>query len=138
MVKYILIGAGFCSLGIGIVGIFVPILPTTPFVLLAASLFMKSSDRLYRWIRSHPRLGRYIDNYVNRGGITPKDKAVSIGLLWLTLGVTAAFAMDSLVMRLILLGVALGVTAHLLLIKTLRDGPSAGEKDKEPKPSEDA
>jgi len=54
MLKYVLIGAGFCSLGLGIAGIFLPVLPTTPFMLLAASCFFKSSDRLYGWIRSHP------------------------------------------------------------------------------------
>lgn len=127
MGRYIMIGAGICSLGLGIAGIFLPVLPTTPFILLAASLFMKSSDRLYRWIRSHPRLGRYIDNYLNLKGITAKDKAVSITVLWLTLGATATFAVDSLFMRLLLAAVAIGVTTHLLLIKTLKE--KAGEEE---------
>ncbi len=128
MVKYLLIGAGFCSLGIGIAGIFLPVLPTTPFILLAASLFMKGSDRLYRWLRGHPWLGRYIDNYLNRKGITARDKAVSIAILWLTLGLTALFAVDSTFMRLLLGLVALGVTAHLALMRTLRDVPDTEDR----------
>lgn len=120
MGKYILIGAGFCSLGLGVAGIFIPVLPTTPFILLAASCFMKSSDRLYRWIRRHRTLGRYIDNYLNRHGITARDKLLSIALLWAMLGAAAAFAVESSLMRGILALVGVGVTAHLALIRTLK------------------
>lgn len=119
MTKYLLIGAGFCSLGLGVAGIFLPVLPTTPFILLAASLFMKSSYRLYRWIRSHRVFGGYIDNYLNRHGITARQKAFSIAALWLTLGAAAVFAVDSLFMRALFGAVAVGVTIHLVMIKTL-------------------
>ncbi len=80
---------------------------------------MKSSDRLYRWIRRHPALGKYIDDYLVRRGITAGAKAVSIALLWLMLSATALFATDSLAMRLVLAAVAVGVTVHLLLLRTL-------------------
>ncbi|MBN2811236.1 MAG: YbaN family protein [Spirochaetales bacterium] len=119
--RYALIGAGFCSLGFGVAGIFLPVLPTTPFLLLSASCFMKSSDRLYAWIRSHPTLGKYITDYLTHRAITKKNKIVSISFLWAMLGATAVFATESLVVRLILACVGAGVTIHLSLMKTLKE-----------------
>lgn len=132
MLKYVLIGAGFCSLGLGIAGIFLPVLPTTPFMLLAASCFFKSSDRLYDWIRSHPAFGAYIDNYLTHRAISRRNKTVSVSVLWLTLGLSAAFATDSGLIRIILLLVGAGVTVHLLLIKTLPEDSCAENADDEP------
>lgn len=64
MRKYFLIAAGFLSLGTGIIGIFIPVLPTTPFLLLAATCFIKSSKKLYQWLIDHRVFGKYIENYI--------------------------------------------------------------------------
>jgi len=82
MLKYILIAIGLVSLGAGIVGIFIPVLPTTPFVLLSAALFIRSSDRLYRWLVSNRLVGRYVRDFRERGGMTLRAKLSSIALMW--------------------------------------------------------
>ncbi|MBU2533442.1 MAG: YbaN family protein [Alphaproteobacteria bacterium] len=66
--------AGVLSLAIGLIGIVVPLLPTTPFVLLAAYCFQKGSDRLHRWLLEHPRFGPLIHEWRERGAIPPRAK----------------------------------------------------------------
>ncbi|MBN2159910.1 MAG: YbaN family protein [Spirochaetes bacterium] len=82
MLNYILIFFGLVSLAAGIIGIFVPVLPTTPFLLLAAALFIRSSDRLYRWLISNRLLGGYIRDFRERGGMTAGAKLSAIALMW--------------------------------------------------------
>ena len=75
---------GLISLGLGILGAFLPVLPTTPLLLLAAALFLRSNKRLYDWLMNHPRLGTYISNFMEHKSIPLRVKIVSITLLWLT------------------------------------------------------
>lgn len=115
--RRILIGAGTLSTGLGIIGIFVPILPTTPFLLLAAACYMRSSERLYRWLINNRIFGAYVRNYIEGKGMPVKIKMFTILLLWLTIALTVAFAVENMVVRIILLCVAVGVTAHIALIR---------------------
>ena len=115
--RRILIGAGTLSTGLGIIGIFVPILPTTPFLLLAAACYMRSSERFYRWLIDNRIFGAYVRNYIEGRGMPIKIKISTILLLWLTIALTVAFAVENMVVRIILLCVAVGVTAHIALIK---------------------
>ena len=110
--------AGIVSIGIGMVGVFVPLLPTTPFLLLAAACFVRSSDRLYRWLLGHRWLGPYLRDYRERRAITNRARVVVLLLLWGTLGYSAFGATDSLWVRLALLAVGLGVTVHVLRLRT--------------------
>jgi len=119
MKRYFLIGAGFCSLALGVAGIFLPVLPTTPFLLLSASCFLKSSKRLYLWRVSHPQLGPYISNYLKYRAVTARAKVVSITLLWLTIGSTIVFFVDKTFVRVLLALIAAGVTVHLAKLRTL-------------------
>jgi uncharacterized membrane protein YbaN (DUF454 family) len=119
VLRWLLMGAGTLSLGIGIVGIFLPLLPTTPFVLLAAILYSRSSKRFHHWLLYNKLFGRFIRNYLSGKGIPLSAKIVSIALLWITLGTTAIFFVSMLVIRIILLLVGVGVSVHLLLIPTL-------------------
>lgn len=82
LLRYLLLLVGWLSLLLGSIGIFVPLLPTTPFLLLAAACFLRSSERLYRWLLSHPRLGPYIEGYLSGRGIPKRAKWYSLLLMW--------------------------------------------------------
>jgi uncharacterized membrane protein YbaN (DUF454 family) len=115
--KIILISTGTLMVGIGIFGIFIPILPTTPFLLIAAALYARSSDRFYNWLLNNKIFGRYIKNYREGKGIPLKLKIFIIALLWLTIGISAFFAIDILWVRIILGIIAVGVTIHIIRIR---------------------
>jgi hypothetical protein len=115
--RKLLIGAGTLSTGLGIIGIFIPILPTTPFLLLAAACYMRSSERFYRWLISNRIFGAYVRNYIEGKGISIRIKVLTILVLWLTIGLTATFGVQNMVIRIVLICVALGVTTHIILIK---------------------
>ena len=116
--KGLLIFAGTVSTAIGIIGIFVPILPTTPFLLLAAACYLRSSRRLYNWLLNNRLFGAYVRNYLDGRGMPRKIKIATILLLWITIACSIIFAVQALVIRVILLVVAVGVTVHIMLIKT--------------------
>jgi uncharacterized membrane protein YbaN (DUF454 family) len=115
-----LMSAGLLSVGLGAAGIFLPVLPTTPFLLLAAACFMRSSDRLYEWLLTNRWFGSYIRNYREHKAITKRTKAVTIVLLWGTIGYTAFGVVSSWTLRTLLLVIAAAVTAHVLSFRTLR------------------
>ncbi len=110
--------AGFLTLGTGVVGIFIPVLPTTPFLLLAAACFLKSSKKLYTWLTAHKVFGKYIENYIKYKAVSRNSKIVSIAVLWAVLSISL-FASDSLHIKLFLLIIGVGVTCHLVLLKSL-------------------
>ena len=116
--KGLLIFAGTVFTAIGIIGIFVPILPTTPFLLLAAACYLRSSRRLYNWLLNNRFFGAYVRNYLDGRGMPRKIKIATILLLWITIACSIIFAVQALVIRVILLVVAVGVTVHIMLIKT--------------------
>ncbi|MBR2856155.1 MAG: YbaN family protein [Bacteroidales bacterium] len=118
--KILLTILGLISLGLGIVGMFLPVLPTTPLLLLAAALFLRSNDRLYDWLMNHPRLGPYISNFLKHKAIPLKVKIISISMLWLTLLYCAIFVAGHWALRLLFLAIATGVTIHILSYKTLK------------------
>ena len=110
---------GVLSVGLGTVGILVPLLPTTPFFLLAAACFVRSSDRLYRWLITQRILGPYIRNYREHRAVTWQAKAVTLVLLWAVIGYSAFGVVRLQALRIVLLLVAVAVTAHVLSLKTL-------------------
>jgi len=105
------------STGLGIIGIFVPILPTTPFLLLAAACYMRSSERFYRWLISNRVFGVYVRNYIEGRGMPIRIKILTVLLLWLTIGLTVTFGVQNVVIRIVLICVAIGVTTHIILIR---------------------
>ena len=116
--RLLLIGCGTISVGIGVVGAFVPLLPTTPFLLLAAFLYGRSSERFYKWLVGNRWIGDYLRRYYERHCMTRRHKAFTLALLWTVIGLSAAFVVSEWWARLLLAAVAVGVTAHLLWIKT--------------------
>jgi uncharacterized membrane protein YbaN (DUF454 family) len=120
--RRLLIGAGTLSTGLGIIGIFVPILPTTPFLLLAAACYMRSSERFYRWLINNRIFGAYVRNYIEGKGMPVKIKMFTILLLWLTSALSIVFGVQNIVIKIVLICIAVGVTAHIALIKSRRAG----------------
>lgn len=120
MVNIILTVLGLVSLGLGILGIFLPVLPTTPLLLLAAALFLRGNRRLYDWLLNHPKLGPYITNFMKYKAIPLKIKVIAVTALWLTLLYCAIFVAEHWAFRLFFIAIAVGVTIHILSYKTLR------------------
>ena len=117
MKRRLLIVAGTISTGLGIIGIFVPILPTTPFLLLAAACYMRSSERFYRWLLNNRIFGAYVRNYIEGRGMPIRIKIFTILLLWATIGLSVAFAVQNLAVRIVLICIAIGVTIHVCRIR---------------------
>ena len=115
--KRLLLGAGTLCTGLGIIGVFVPILPTTPFLLLAAACYMRSSERFYHWLIDNRVFGGYVRNYIEGRGMPVRIKIPTILLLWLAIGLSIAFAVQDTVIRIVLICVAVGVTVHIVLIR---------------------
>jgi uncharacterized membrane protein YbaN (DUF454 family) len=115
-----LVFAGTCFLALGILGVFLPLLPTTPFLLLAVACYARSSKRFYYWLLNNRLFGSYIKNYHEGRGISLKLKVITLALLWGTITYSAFFVVDALYWRIILLVIAVGVTIHILKTRTLR------------------
>ena len=119
-VKIILTIIGLITLGLGIAGIFVPVLPTTPFLLLSATLFLKSNRKLYDWLMNHPKLGPYISNFLEHKAIPLRVKILSISILWITLLYCTFFVTEKWPLQVLFITIAVGVTIHILSYKTLK------------------
>ena len=119
-VLFITLGSIFVLLGL--IGIFIPIFPTTPFLLLAAYFYARSSNRALMWLLNHRWFGVYLRNYREKRGMTAQHKLITLSLLWLSIGLTAIFLVESIWVRLLLIAIASGVTAHLLRINTCSPG----------------
>jgi len=117
--RWLLASIGVLSVGLGILGILLPLLPTTPFLLLAAACFVRSSDGLYRWLITQRILGPYIRNYREHRAISWQAKAVTLVLLWAVIGYSAFGVVRLQALRIVLLLVAVAVTVHVLSLKTL-------------------
>ncbi len=117
--RAVLIAAGCVALGLGILGIPLPVLPTTPFLLLAAWCFARSSERLHRWLLTNRLFGKYIRDYTEHRGIPRRVKVYTLVLLWATISLSAFGAVDAWWIRLLLFAVAIGVSVHIFRIKTL-------------------
>jgi hypothetical protein len=119
-IRIILIATGTFFVGLGIIGIFMPVLPTTPFLLLAAACYARSSQRFYDWLLTNKWFGNYIRNYLQGKGVSLKIKILTIAILWLTIGCSVIFAVHVFIIRLILILIAVGVTIHILSVRTLK------------------
>ena len=118
VIRALLVICGTVCVGLGVFGIFIPVLPTTPFLLLAAACYARGSERFYRWLMNNRWCGDYIRNYREGKGISLRHKICAIALLWLTIGYTAVWVVRPLWLRILLCGIAAGVTVHLAMIRT--------------------
>jgi uncharacterized protein len=111
---------GTVSLGLACVGIVLPLLPTTPFLLLSAACYLKSSKRMHNWLLNHKLFGQYIKNYLEGKGISLRAKAISLAFLWTTICFSALLLMPLLIVQVILLVVGVAVTVHIILMPTFK------------------
>ena len=118
--KLALILAGSVFLVLGILGIFLPLLPTTPFLLLAAACYFRSSERFYNWLINNKWLGSYIKDYREKKSIPIKIKVITLSILWLAIGYSVFFVVNIFLLKVILILIATGVTIHILSLRTLK------------------
>ena len=118
--KGIFIVAGTISLGLGAVGVFLPILPTTPFLLLSAACYYKGSERMHRWLLSNKLFGSYIRNYKEGKGISLTAKILTLFLLWITIFFSAFYMIRNFPIQIVLFAIAIAVTIHVITLPTFR------------------
>lgn len=115
------VALGTVLVALGVIGIALPLLPTTPFLLAAAACYLRGSERMHHWLPNHRWFGPYIRNYLEGRGIPRRTKALAILLLWVTITSSAWLFVSHWALRLLLFIIAIGVTAHLLRMKTVRE-----------------
>ena len=119
LLNYLCTILGFLCVGFAVLGIFLPVLPTTPWLLLAAWLFYKGNPKMRIWLLNNKYLGPYIHNYIKYRAIPLKSKIISISMLWITI-LFSVYIVNPIWLKILLLCIAVGVTIHLLMIKTLK------------------
>jgi uncharacterized membrane protein YbaN (DUF454 family) len=112
------ITGGFLCVILAFIGIFVPLMPTTAFLLLAAFLFSRSSKRALHWLEYNRLFGKYIRDYRAGRGIPLPQKIITLAILWISILLTIIYAIENHWVEILLLGVAVGVTIHLARLKT--------------------
>lgn len=118
--KWCLLTAGALSTALAVIGIFLPLLPTVPLLLLAAACFARSSEKCHRWLVEHNRLGPLISGYLEGSGIPRRARNIAILLLWLTISLSALLV-PLLWVKLLLFTVAIGVSLYLLSLPVLEN-----------------
>ena len=130
LMKAVLFGCGTLCVVLGVIGIFLPLMPTTVFLLLAAACYARSSERFHRKLVEHKWLGPYI----KRRGLTVRQKVTIVSVLWAGLIASMIFSMNAIWLRLILAAIGVAVTAHVVRLPafspTITDSwaPAAGER----------
>ena len=116
--KGLLITIGWLSVILGVMGIFLPLLPTTPFLLLAAACFVRSSPRFYQWLVQHPWLGRYVLAYLEGSGIPKRAKYITIFMIFSTMSLSI-YLVPLTWVKFLLVGIGLCVSIYILKQPTL-------------------
>ena len=112
--RYVLMGLGWICVGLGVIGIFLPLLPTTPFILLAAALFARSSPRFERWLIEHPRFGKPLNDWRRDGAIGRSAKILAISMMAVSYLVLWLFGSPIIWVRLLVAGILLCCAAFIL------------------------
>lgn len=130
ILRYALFVVGCLSVALGVLGIFLPLLPTTPFILLAGACFARSSESFYRWITSHPRFGPMIANYLAGRGLPRKAKRMALLLMWTSITVGCLWV-DFVWARVAMLLTAAAVSLYILRLPTLEADTNTAAKPSE-------
>lgn len=115
--RVVLFAVGSVFLAAGLVGIVVPVLPTTPFLILTAACYARSSLRCHRWLVTNRVFGRYLNDYLCGRGVSWRVRAGALVFLWTMIALSVVFFVDSTWLRVLLLVIAVGVTVHVSLLK---------------------
>jgi len=116
--RLLLIAAGWVSTALAVLGLFLPLLPTVPLLLLAAACFARGSERCYRWLLDHRHLGPLVNGYLGGKGIPRRAKWTAIGLVWLSIPLTVLLVTAPVAVKVALLLIGLGITVYLLRLPT--------------------
>jgi uncharacterized membrane protein YbaN (DUF454 family) len=116
--RALLIVAGTISLIFAAIGVVIPLIPTTPLLLLAVACYCRSSERLYTWLINNRWFGEYIRNYREGKGIPLKTKMLAVTVLCATISVSVVFLVPILLVQVLLLAIAIAVSAHILRLPT--------------------
>ena len=111
--RLLYLSVGFVALGLGIIGAFLPLLPTTVFILLAAWAFAQSSERFHRMLLEHQRFGPIIHRWQNGKCISRKTKVVAVGSIIVTFAISIYFVRESLLLILLLLTIMFSLLAFI-------------------------
>ncbi|HEX2936802.1 MAG TPA: YbaN family protein [Bacteroidales bacterium] len=117
-VKSLFLFIGISSLVLGFIGIFLPVLPTTPFILLAAYCFAKSSERFHNYIMQHKLFGKMVSDFYEKRIIPVKTKIIALTLMWATLLLSVIFFMPYIWVKWVVIGIGVAVTAYLLSFRS--------------------
>lgn len=117
--RIILIICGWIFVGLGIIGVFLPVMPTTIFLILAAGCFARSSEKFYYWLINNKYLGRYIKDYMEQRGMPLRAKIVAITMINVVIGYSVFFAVKTLWVQVLLVIIAVSLTVYLISIKTI-------------------
>ena len=128
MKKSILVICGNLAVVLGIAGIFLPLLPTTPFLLLAAACYVRSSERLYQWLTTNRWTGSYLQTYQKGKGIPRRAKILTIAILWGTVGWSTYLIGQSLIFIIQFVFAILTTILILRLPTQQRRDPTKGSK----------
>ena len=127
IVKTLWFIAGTICVVLGAIGMVLPLLPTTPFLLAAAACYYKSSEKMHRWLLNNKWFGEYIRNYTEGKGLTKKTKITALALLWATIGFSTVFMLNRLLpaqlvlpIQIIMIVVAIAVSLHILRLPTFK------------------
>ena len=118
MKKGFFVVMGTIALAIGFLGLFLPVIPTTPLVILAAACYTRGSERLHRWLLESKWFGETIRTYQSGQGLRKATKIRAISLMWIVITISAVFSVDSLPVRVVMFGTAILVTRYLLGLPT--------------------
>jgi uncharacterized membrane protein YbaN (DUF454 family) len=112
---------GTLALALGFIGLFLPVIPTTPLVLVAAACYMRGSKRLHGWLLESKYFGETIRTYQSGQGLRKATKVRAIGLMWIVIMISAVFYVESLPVRVVMFGTAIWATNYLYRLPTYAD-----------------
>ena len=112
---------GTSALILGVIGAFLPVLPTTPLILLAAGCYIRSSKKFYEWLISNEKYGKTIEDYQTGRGITKNTKIRAIGMMWLMITLSVYFFITSIPLIVFLYLIAISVTFYLYRLPTIEE-----------------
>lgn len=120
VIKALVLGVGWLCVVLGFLGVFLPVLPTTPFLLLAAACFVRTSPKFYQWLVEHPRMGKYLVYYLDGQGMPLRAKIYTLVLMWSMLLLTTFVLVNRPMLHYLLPAIGVGVSIYILRLPTLK------------------
>lgn len=118
LLRWVLISCGWIFTLGGVAGIFLPLVPTVPLLLLAAACFARSSERFHTWLMEHNHLGPLVRDYLNGAGIPLRVKRTAIVMIWVSFSISTFLFAQAVWLRVLLIAMAATITVYLLILPT--------------------